>query len=682
MNSKISPFLRIAALLLAALILLPVLSACKKEQDLPDGEPRLTVDEEGKLTYLVKLDAKDQQDKAGKIAYLYELLPGETVSDLSEKKPMLQNKVSARIRFSFSMADERGGDRRCNRYVMVFSDGSVFGEPVALSNPEDLATNLEPFSVSNGIKGLQGGNEALGRSLNATHTLISLSSAELTSGATLQVWGSEEISMSQSVLDATDAQVNAAIREQMQINLELTLDSEMPISRSSALINLLLHRYEGKVTGLILKETNPQKPDGDTYPSSVKKMATILCAAHLAMISRAENGRVYVGVEGQLSHTKAYLQDVLTTVKETLPNTVGAAFYPTPSTASLQPKTDVAAEEADRDLLLSDLGDAAKALRDAVGKSTSVCVAGLSIPAQDASLQSALYAYAYRASQGIKADFLIYKTPVGDDAGLYDANRFPRSAAECFALADTSENMVAEALASELLSEDWTSLKSPRAALILLNERGNVNNTDKIGKQYFDFSENSQPPKFEAVGNASAPATVQSDTLKAPALMTQISSASMGMGSGIRAQLENAKQLQKAQAFSAKLHPQSNGAEQAEVTLLLEGITSDGKTVSLTATALLNCNEWQTVTFPVGGFSALIDPEKPCSVSLTMTPVESESSEGEGDYHALWLHSVSIRNAAPDYSGILLIGIVAGGFLIGFSVIILFSIRKKRRYNG
>lgn len=684
MNRKPSPVIRIAALLLAMLILLPSLFACKKEQEqLPEGKPRLTVDDQGKITYLVKLSAKDQQANAGKTAYLYELLPGETVSDLNGKSPMLQNNVSVRIRFVFSMTDDNGNDRRCNRYVMVFSDGSVFGSPVSLSNPELLATNTDPFPNANGIKGMQGGNEALGRILNSTHSLVSLSSSELTSGTSPLSWNGEEFAMKQSVLDTADQQVNAAIREDMQVTLELTLDSELPILRSTALINLLLHRYEGKVTGLIIRETNPQKSDGDTYPSSVKKMVSILCTAHTAMVSRAKNGRVYLGIDEQMNHTLTYLQDVLSAVKETLPNAIGAALYPTPSTASIAQNAENADGQADRDLLLSDLIGATEAIRESVGKNTSVCVAGLCIPAANGALQSALYAYAYRASQGIKADFLIYKTPVHAETGLYDADGFPRSAAECFALADTAENLVAETLAAELLGKDWTSLKAPRVARIALTEKGYANTADNAGKLYFDFSKDSDQPQFEAIGNATSPSTVRSESWNANVLTTKITPAPMGVNSGIRTKITDTKKLHKAQVLSANLHLQSNGAEKAEVTMLLEGTATDGKSVSLKATITLNCNEWQTVSFPISGFTTLMDPNVPCSLSLTMTPIESETQdENVGDHHALLLHSVSLRGAATDYSGLIFIGVIAGGFLIGFSVIILFSIRKKRRYNG
>ena len=680
MNRKSSLIIRITALLLTLLLMLPALLSCAKDQDLPEGKPRLTVDEEGKLTYLVKLSAKDQQAHTGQTAYLYELLPGETVTDLNGKSAMLQNNVSNRIRFVFSMADANGGDKRCNRYVVVFSDGSVLGEPVSLSNPEALATNTRPFPNSNGIKGIAGGYESLGRTLGATHSLISLSSAELTSGSVAQLWNQEEFLINQSILDAADRQVEAAGREGMQITLELTLDSELPVARSAALINLLLARYEGGITGLILKETKPQAATEDTYPSSVKKMASVLYNAHVAMVSRAENGRVYLGAEGQIHHVQTYLQDVLTEVKQTTSSpVVGAALYPAPSTESLEPTV---AEEADRNVLLSDLNSTAELLRNALGKSLRICVAGLAIPASDPSLQSALYAYAYRASQSAKADFLIYKTPVGAENGLYDADGFPRSAAECFALADTAENLIAETLASELLDEDWKALKSPRSSRVILTEQGYVNSTGNIGKLYFDFSEEGEAPQFEAIGNATAPAAVRSESWNSQVLMSQIIPASMGMQSGIRAQLTETKRMQKAQMLSVKLLPQSNGAETAEVTLFLEGTSTDGKAITLQATATLTCNQWQTVSFPVSGFAVLMDEDAPCTVSLTMKPLNASDEEATGDYHALWLHSVNLRSAAPDYSGILLIGMIVGGFLVGFSVIILFSIRKKRRHHG
>ena len=291
MNGKLSPAIRRVALLMAILLMLPALFACSKKQDLPEGKPQLTVDDQGKLTYLIKLSAKDEQAHTGQKAYLYELLPGETVGDLNGKSAMLQNDVSNRIRFVFSMKDENGTDKRCNRYVVVFSDGSVLGEPVSLSNPEALASNTDPYPLSNGIKGLGGGNEALGRALHATHSLISLSAADLTTGDTPLYWNGEEFLMNQSILTATDGQVEDAHKEGMQISLELTLDSNIPVVRSTALINLLLGRYEGKITGLILKETTPQKPEDDTYPSSVKKMASILCTAHVAMV-RSEGAHV------------------------------------------------------------------------------------------------------------------------------------------------------------------------------------------------------------------------------------------------------------------------------------------------------------------------------------------------------------------------------------------------------
>ena len=77
----------------------------------------------------------------------------------------------------------------------------------------------------------------------------------------------------------------------------------------------------------------------------------------------------------------------------------------------------------------------------------------------------------------------------------------------------------------------------------------------------------------------------------------------------------------------------------------------------------------------------LMDPDAPCSMILTMEPrVDGEMSET--GHNALWLHSVHLRGASFDYSGILLIGVIVGGFLIGFSVILLTVFRKKRRHTN
>ena len=116
---------RSAAFLLAVLLLLPLLAACGSKRETAGGAPSLTVDKEGKMTFSLRLNAEEMQAHTGQTAYLYELKPGETVYDINKKSAMLQNNVSSKLRFSFPMRGENGEDRRCNTYLLTFSDGTV-----------------------------------------------------------------------------------------------------------------------------------------------------------------------------------------------------------------------------------------------------------------------------------------------------------------------------------------------------------------------------------------------------------------------------------------------------------------------------------------------------------------------------------------------------------------------------
>ena len=689
MNRKFSVLLRGIALLTAILLTLPLLAACKKEQELTEGEPSLTVDEDGVMNFLVKLGAADLQAHAGQTAYLYELTPGEGVSAINEKSAMLQNKVSSKIRFAFPVTTEDGMDRRCNTYLMTFSDGTIFSEPIPLSNPEVLATNTEPFPNANGIKGMASVSEELARSLHSTHTLISLSASELLTGDAAASRNGVTVALNEALLEQTDKQVADAARAGMQISLELILDPDLSVATGAAIVNLLTDRYKdaesGAVTALILKDGKPafvgadDEVADDVYRASVEKYAQLMGVAHTAMVSRVQNGRVYFGADLKTEKMKSYVADVYEALNETASVPFGVALYPRSLTGSLlseQNGEGAPSDDAHGDLLLSDLTDAAEFFSDKLGRTSRLCILGLKISAADPELQSALYTYAYRAARNAQADFLIYGTPVDDETGLYDSNGLPRPAAECFALADTSENLLGETLASNRLGAEWERLNSVRAARVSITEPANRGVSEDLGKRYFDFSEG-DPMGFAAVGTATEPAVVTSESWNGQVMMTAISGGAFGEASGLRCEVTEVKKLRNAHVLSANLLPQSSGAEEAEVTLLLEGTAADGRAISLRSSLTLPCNEWQAVSFHVRGFTSLMDENAPCSVTLTMEP-SSENAPSDA-HHALWLHSVNLRQAAPDYSGILLVGIVAAGFGVGFSVVLILSVQKKKR---
>ena len=681
MKPERSSFLRVTALVLALILLLPMLFACKKESAASDA-PSLTVDESGEMTFSLRLDAVDLQAHTGQTAYLYELLPGEDLSAINGKSSMLRSKVSSKISFTFPVTDENGADRRCNSYLLTFSDGTVYSDPVYLSNPHLLAKNTDAFPHTNTIKGMNAGNEELSLSLHGAHTLIPLSAAELVTGDTPTVWNGISLSLNSGILSQTDGKVASAARAGMQISLELTVGEEVPVAHTAALINLLLERYStkesGTVTALILKNSNLPQAEEETYSASVSRMATLMRAAHTAMVSRVQNGRVYLGADTTVGSLKNYTVAVYNTAKKLAPFSFGVALYPDPLTASLTEGSGEPSEEAtDQPLLLSDLNDTVKDLSDEMGSATRFAVLGLAIPAEDPELQSALYAYAYRVSLLAKADFLIYSTPVGDGTGLYDSNGTARPVAECFALADTADNVVAESLAAELLGEEWTSLKSVRAARVDIKEIANAGVSDDLGKRYFDFSDGNNPG-FTAAGGASAPTVVRSDLWQTSVLTASVPVDFYGKASGFRYELPDVKKLEDAHVLSANVLPQASDAEQAEITLHLNGTASDGRRISLTSTVTLSCNTWQSVTFHIRSFTTQLNPDAPCTMTLTMKPVTEQSEDAESGVQALWLHSVNLRGAAADYSVLILVGLILGGFAIGFSVMLPVLLRKRK----
>lgn len=680
MNSKRFRYVRFLAILLAALTCMPILAACKKDT-LSAGTPTLRIDEKGRMTFSLLLDAETLQAHAGQTAYLYELLPGETMYDINNKSSMQRSKVSSKIKFTFDATDEAGADRRCNSYLLAFSDGTVFSTPVTLSNPELMATNNEPFPNAGVIKGLNAYDEDLASTLHSAHTLIPLSTTELLAGDTPASWNGIAMMLNGALLAETDEKVRAAARAGMQISLELTIGSDTPISEVTALMNVLMERYSsgesGEVTALILKEASILDVEDAAYGASVARMATLIRMARISMISRVRNGRVYLGADTTVEALKMYAKAVYDTAKAVQSISFGVALYPAPTVESLLPEeTDEDEEETDKDLLLSDVSDTVKDLTDHMGRSTGIAILGLSIPADDLRLQSALYTYAYRLAVNVKAELLIYSSLVGEESGLYDSDGIARPVAESFSLVDTSQNLAAETEAADLLGEEWTSLKATRAVRVDMEDHANAGVIEKNTERLVDFLDGVNQG-FEAFGRGTTPAVTQSESWQAPVLATTLTEPYYGNASGLRWSFPSVKKLKDVHVLSANLFVQAPAQESVEVTLCLRGTSEDGRVLSLTSSATVTPDMWQAVSFHIRSFTVQMDLTKPCTMTLTVKG--GEIPEGEETLtHTLLLHSLNVSRAEKDHSLLLLIGLVAGGFGIGASVILLSSRRKKR----
>ncbi len=685
MKHKCTCALRVLALLLAVLICLPFFVACKKDAAMT-GAPTLEIDEKGKMTFSLLLDAETLQAHAGQTAYLYELLPGETVYSINSKPSMQRSKVSSKIKFSFDVTDENGADRRCNSYLLTFSDGTIFSKPITLSNPELMAKNTEEFPRANTIKGLNAYDEDLASSLHSAHTLISLSTEELLAGDTSLSWNGIGVSLNGTFMTQTDAKVLAAVRAGMQISIELIIGENASVSQVSALMNILLDRYSdkesGEVTALILKESEIADAEEAEYGVSVSRMATLMRVARLSMISRVANGKVYLGVDTTLDATQAYAKAVYDQAKATEAISFGVALYPDPTTEALLPKAEADEDTAeDRNLILSDVAKVVKSLTDHMGRSTDIAILGVEIPAVDSQLQSALYAYAYRMAVLAKADLLIYSSLVGEEAGLYDADGVARPVADCFALVDTDQNLAAEADAADLLGKEWTSLKSIRTVRVEMSELANVGAIEKTTERFVGFSEG-DTQGFTSFGLATVPTITQSESWQTPVLATTISEPYYNIASGLRWSFSDVKKLKDVHVLSANLLIQSAEQENVEVFLSLEGTSQDGRALSLSSSVKVTPDMWQAVSFHIRGFTVQMDADKPCTMTLTVKRVGNLPEEGTMT-HTLLLHSINVNRAEKDHSMLLLAGMIAGGFAIGASVILLASRKRKREgYDG
>lgn len=700
MKFKTHSPMRLLSMILALLLLIPTFTACGSKSE-TDAAPSLTVDSNGELHFLYRPTAAEIHAHAEQIAYLYEFTPGESLADINGKSSLLRVKASSKIEFTFPLTDENGADRRCNTYVLTYSDGTIHPASVRLSNPASLAYHTADFPHANSIKGFHAENEELARSLHARHTLISLSaSALLESDGSTASYNNITLPINGTLMYFTDEQIKSAVRADMQISLEITVEPSVSTSTAAALIAYLMNRYStddiGIVTALILKDGGAVSSIDPAFSQNVSRAAELLRVASVSMVSRIQNGMVYFGTKSTHSMMKDYVIAVVDSARKNATTAIGVALYPDSAIESMIPsEIDESAtgesstnEPKDRPLLLSDLLNTADFLRDKLGRGTELAVLDVDISAEDPDLQAALLAYTYRVSMLANARLMICKNLLGDQTGLFSDLGEMRPAAECFSKMDTSENTVYEALAEELLGAEWSDLKKARVSRNTVTDLSNVASTENFGKKYFDFTKDTFPA-FSAVGTASAPSTVYSELWQSNVMATSFTENQFGMASGMRCDLPSVNKLENMHVLSANILSQSPLAESAEITLLLEGTSNDGRTISYHSSVTLPCNTWQSVSFHIRSFTSLLNPSFPCTMSLTMRPIteqeppevlpaEGEVNGAEPSVHTLLLQSVSIRGASVDYSSWIMIGIIVGCFAFGFSMI-LFSLKKKKR---
>ncbi len=666
-----------ACFLLVCLLAMPLLSSCVNK-DATNESPSLRVTDEDTLTLSFSPAAELLREHRGQTVSVYELASGETVDDLHGRFPVATGKLTDNTKIKIPLNDR---DKLYSRFLPVVSGKHATDAPIGLTAPSSLASLTADFPRANSIKGLNAADEELSRALYSAHTLVSLSASALTSGdgAVQASLAGVEVALDSSLLAETDAAVRSATETGTQVSLSLLTDAALSVADYTAILEFLAARYVdgecGFVSAFLIGSAQERTEENDAEAArDADFAAALLRSAEIALTSRYSNGRVYLTVGGEPEAVISYLSLVKTTA-DALSCQFGVALTPDCSYPQREDRLSIFSLDAD-----------AKAIRSSLGRNARIAVVGISFPADDADLQAALCTYAYRASMNVKADLMIYSAQTDGASGLYSDSLMERPAARAFRLLETDANTEGERLAASLLTEEWEALKAARTARLAVTGIANVGAIEERGDRLIDFS-NSAAPIFSLAGKGYAPAVRHSESLGVPVLTATLNDSSNGIGSGFRSTLSDLDQLKGDYVLSTRLLPQASPdfpAKTATVTLLLDGTSEDGQALTYSSFVSVSCGSWQSLTFQIREFTERMDPSAPVTLSLLMRP-DYEALEAPNDpsgeesalpHFALWLHSVDVREAAPDHTLPTVLSLVLLGFVVALCLVLLFRRRR------
>ncbi len=668
----------LAVLVLLSVLCLPILSSCERTKDVWRGEGgHITVGEKGEMLLQINPEKALLKKNKGQTVQIYEYPFWQTELALEGRSPIAEAKLEKHMKIEIPMEGESGIPRLYSSFIAVLPSGeTLFATPVRLETPELLAKDGETFPGDGQIKGLGAGDEILSSSLYSAHTLVELRLSDLFSGdGFLAKMGATELMLDFLIMAQTDRQILQATNARMQVTLRLVLDFSLSFEEYATVLNCFLTRYNGEnecgeISALILGFGEARTSENaETQDRDAEMMARLMSLANYGLRAQFRSGRVYLELSGTADAALSYAKAVLG--KTSLPTdaSFGVALSPDPVTKSMSGQKDGDTPYFN----LSHLSELSQRISREL-RGARMCVIGLDFPSSDLDLQAALYAFAYRSAAVARADFMIYRHQTDEQYGLFDQNGNARPLAEIFLYADTNENSRGEALAAELLSNDWDALKTSHPARILTKGYANEGEYKDKTALLFDFSSGNHP-SFFTVGNGYAPSIVLSEGLKTHVLASSLSPSSVADGSGFAADFESAKKLTDAHALTIKLLAQTRVGKNARVTLLLDGRASDGRLLSYRSTVTLSANEWKTVTFHVREFTSQVDPESPYRLTLLMLPEEG------GEDFALMLHSARVRGASGDSSALVLALTVAFGLAVSAAAIVTIVLvtRARRR---
>ncbi len=657
---------RLFALLLCGILLLPLLFACGGKADplAKSGIRSVTLEKKEKLHVQVSLNHSTLEKGKGQKLCLYELLPGEEIDAIAGKEPLAEKKPSASVTFKIPFA-EGASNRLFSRFAVAFSDGTLVGSPAWVSQPYTADPSPEPLTLptwTGAQKGLLIDDAEDAWRLGTSRALLTLTFSELLSGSDVYLFSGKSYSYSSAVLDQLADQVNKAAETGMTVTLEWSLDAMLSPDRFPALFSLVFSKIGHKLGALHLA-----LPSG-CLPAEA---ATLMHYARLALRSHNPSADLHINYRGEtVAQTTDFYQAFSKEMVATGFSDWSLALTPT--------GTDAPWEQAGDKLTVSAIPDLVKLFQSGSflsSKPRRIDVTGLRFSAKDPEEQTAklLYSHHLLASAGVHG--IYYGAHTDPLYGLYDRSGAPTLAAQGFSQMDGALSRELTELCNRISNNAFASL-SRRDSFVSLTGSSAKGNDGEDYSLLFDFSKE-DPLNFTAVGGSSLPICQTSSAIGAPVLFTWLMAGSE-KGEGVRKILPDGASLAGAFSVSLRILLQNTEVETSQVTLTLDGAGKKGEHIRFVANADVQNGAWQDLIFYIGSFTAAIDPSKPCVMTLT-----ASSDAPDGTEYPLWLDSVYVRRPeepkSTGFYALIVLLCVGAGFLLCLCIYLVILILRRRR---
>lgn len=664
MNRKIGYWLLIV---IGVLLCVGGLSACSAQNDpwVTTEFTELHTDAKGKVTAVVTLDTETLEAHSGETVSLYEVFPGEVVSDAMEREPLAKARAASEMRFTFSLRDGTT-TRLYSSFIVCFADGRRVTETArSLDDPTPLATDHTTFPYASDPKGLTVTDADGAAALETAHALLDVDfEAFYETGGVSFTYYDQTYAVSSSRLTRLDASVEAATACGMQVSLRLLNLASVSTLRRVALLDFLIARYSGGEYGTV----SALFPDASGL--SEETVASLLSYSHKALLSHVANGRVYVICHADTVNGAVQFFDAVGTYASRLGTFAWYAAVVPNRSDTLPWET-----ESDGSLSIGSLSSLHQALRGVTNAPVGFAVCDLYFTQSAEDLQAACFAYAYAMSVKAGADLVFYGVQAGDTAGLLTSTGHLRTMGELFRDVDAGLNAAQLYLckaASATVGEAVASLSATRTVI-----SGNGSFGGGLGTRSTLFSFNAA--NFNGIapaGGATVPVGKGSTALGKTVLFTWIPTG--GDGAGIRGRLSNGHSLSGATSLSVQTFVRGGTEQPVALTLRLRGTGIGGDMLTYEASISITDGAWQTVSFDISEFTTALKASETCVVELLAT-VDGES---DADHAELWISGMDTYSPTGTSNLWLPILLAVAGLAAGFAILWIYYRHAHRKIGG